>query len=740
MQLLIVSSVIHYRHEGRLWAFTPYAHEIELWRGLAGEVCIAAPCRTEAPPSDCSELSPLIRMAPQVEVGGVTLWAKLRACLYVFPLLLTLSRAILRAQAVQVRCPGNLGLLGVLLAPLFSRPRIAKYAGQWSGYPGEPLTYRCQRWLLAHWWRAPVIVYGDWPNQPRHIIPLFNTMLTEADMERAQRAVERPNTSGPLRILFVGRLSPGKNADVLLEAMRRLKNDNVPALCTIVGHGPERSALETFCRVHALEETVRFTGGLPFNAVLNQLEQADVLVLVSETEGWPKVIAEAMAFGLVCIASDRGLAPQMLADNRGFVLPPRSPEALACRLKEIAAQDSESRQAMRRAAAQWAHQFTVENMMRQIGQVLAHSWPDLSAQKLGVMHLIDTLDTGGAERVAVSLVNMLPRDRFRVFLCVSRRNGPLSVLVQPDVQRLNLNRRYTFDCVAVWKLAAFLREHRIMILHAHGPSLFLAVAAKFLAPRTAIIWHVHHGRLAHSDPRARLHLLCCRAVWYIITVSRELARYVNTRLRMPARSVAYVPNPVSPPMPAVPPPLLPGTAGRRILCVANLRPEKDHLNLVCAMARVVQEIPDAHLILAGGFPDASTLKTVRNAIDAQQLEQHVTLLGPRRDAAALMAACDIGVLSSSSEGLPVSLIEYGQASMAVVATDVGQCAEVLDNGRAGLLVPPGQPDALAAQLLDLLHHPDRRRSLGQALHRHIEERYSAQPVLAQLCAIYETTS
>ncbi|MBL8214266.1 MAG: glycosyltransferase [Bryobacterales bacterium] len=679
-------------------------------------------------------------MAPQVEVGGVTLWAKLKASLYVLPLLLTLSRAILRAQAVQVRCPGNLGLLGVLLAPLFSRARIAKYAGQWSGYPGEPLTYRCQRWLLAHWWRAPVIVYGDWPNQPRHIIPLFNTMLTEADMDRARRAVERAPASGPLRVLFVGRLSAGKNAGVLLEAIRRLNSDNVPVLCTIVGHGPERPALESFCRRHGLETIVRFTGGLPFSAVLDEMEHADVLVLVSETEGWPKVIAEAMAFGLICIASDRGLAPRMLADNRGFVLPTRSPEALACRLKDIAEHDPASRQAMRRAAAQWAQQFTIENMMSQIGQVLSHSWPDLSPQKPGVMHLIDTLDTGGAERVAVSLVNMLPRDRFRVFLCVSRRDGPLSVLVQPDVQRLNLNRRYTFDCAAVWKLAAFLRKHRIMILHAHGPSLFLAVAAKFLAPRTAIIWHVHHGRLAESDPRARLHLLCCRAVWYVITVSQELARYVNTRLRMPACSVAYVPNPVSPPMPAVPPPLLPGTAGRRILCVANLRAEKDHLNLVYAMARVVQEIPDAHLILAGGFPDASTLTSVKKAIDAQQLEPHVTLLGPRRDVAILMAASDIGVLSSSSEGLPVSLIEYGQASMAVVATEVGQCAEVLDNGRAGVLVPPGRPDALAAQLIELLRDPDRRRALGQSLHRHIEERYSAQPVLTQLCSIYETAS
>ena len=114
----------------------------------------------------------------------------------------------------------------------------------------------------------------------------------------------------------------------------------------------------------------------------------------------------------------------------------------------------------------------------------------------------------------------------------------------------------------------------------------------------------------------------------------------------------------------------------------------------------------------------------------------VTWLGARSDVPAILRGCDIGVLSSASEGLPLALIEYGMNGLPAVATRVGQCVEVLDDGRAGILVPPANPEALATALNELLRSLERRKQLGQALRERVRQSYSAGPVMQQVCAIY----
>jgi glycosyltransferase involved in cell wall biosynthesis len=183
---------------------------------------------------------------------------------------------------------------------------------------------------------------------------------------------------------------------------------------------------------------------------------------------------------------------------------------------------------------------------------------------------------------------------------------------------------------------------------------------------------------------------------------------------------------------------LPGTAGKRIACVANLRPEKDHLTLLDAMKQVVESEPAASLLLVGSETDQGYSAKVKERVLQAGLKGHVFLLGSRNDVASILRACDIGVLPSASEGLPLALLEYGMAGLAAVATHVGQVPEVLDQGRAGFLVAPGQPGELAATLLKLLQSPELRQNLGGELKRRVRERYSEAAVLRQILRIYET--
>jgi glycosyltransferase involved in cell wall biosynthesis len=375
-KLLIISSAIHYRHDGRLFSYTPYAREIDLWADLFPELIIAAPCRETAPPPDCSPFSRSnISICPQKETGGDSFGAKLKQMISLPALISGLCGAMLRADAIHVRCPGNLGLLGAVFAPVFSRRLVAKYAGQWTGYPGEPLTWRWQRALLrSRWWRGPVTVYGDWPNQPPHVIPFFTSMLDETQAERARMAAARRKIDGKtLRVLFVGRLSAAKNVNAILDAVALLRTRGVRVECDIVGEGPERARLERQVEELGISDRVNFAGGVDFNQVLDFYERADALTLVSETEGWPKAIAEAMAFGLVCIGSDRGLIPKMLSDGRGILVPPGDAKALASALRDIVENPSQYAE-MSRRASEWGAQYSLEGLGRAIGKLLAERW------------------------------------------------------------------------------------------------------------------------------------------------------------------------------------------------------------------------------------------------------------------------------------------------------------------------------------------------------------------------------
>lgn len=367
----------------------------------------------------------------------------------------------------------------------------------------------------------------------------------------------------------------------------------------------------------------------------------------------------------------------------------------------------------------------------------------MSSRSPGVVQLIDSLDAGGAERVAVDLANHLPRERFRPLLCATRRGGPLEAQLRDDVELVVLGRRGRFDPGAIVRLARWLRRHRVGVVHAHSSSLFIGLVASRLAGlgrrRPQVVWHDHYGAVA---PRpVRLFGPAARRAAAVVAVSRPLAAWSRDQLGVPEERVLYLPNftpGVGPggerPAPATD---LPGDASSRVVAVANLRPQKDHPTLIDAWARVVDAHADAHLLLVGTGSDPQLEAHLRRRVDERGLGDRVTFLGHRPDVPAVLAASAVGVLSSTSEGLPLALLEYGAAGLAAVATRVGQCPEVLDDGAAGLLVPPAEPTALADALIALLGDPERRRELGRRLLRRVESSYNAEVTLATLTALYD---
>ncbi len=346
------------------------------------------------------------------------------------------------------------------------------------------------------------------------------------------------------------------------------------------------------------------------------------------------------------------------------------------------------------------------------------------------------LKIGGAERAAVNIVNILPRDRYRPFLCTTRGGGPLEDLVAKDVTYLRLSRAGRFDIIAIVKLSSFIRRHKIQILHSHGPALFIAVAASLLPPYPAVIWHDRNGKVINRPVLP--YWVAARRLSSIIAVNEQLVEWARNRLKVPSHRVSYIRNFVVAKDANLSIPDLPGCDSYRVVCVANLRPIKDHPTLVNAWKMVVEQVPQAHLLLVGSVTDSAHMQALKSEIERLDLQEKVSVLGARNDVMEILRGCDIGVLSSVSEGLPHTLIEYGIAGLAAISTRVGGCGEVLNEGEAGILVPPSSPEMLAKGIIKLLRSPELRKKLGGELNRWVNQNFSHHIAMEKIENIYET--
>jgi glycosyltransferase involved in cell wall biosynthesis len=231
-----------------------------------------------------------------------------------------------------------------------------------------------KRVLRSAWWKGPVTVYGQWPGQPAHVVPFFTSIMTAAQMDHARRIARARTFDEPtLRVLYVGALGQWKNVDVVVRAVAALVAQGVAVQCDLVGDGPARAGLKQLVASLGVEHAVHFAGAIDPARVFDYYERAHVLVLVSNSEGWPKAVAEAMAFGLICIGSDRGLLPQMLGEGRGFIVQPRDDRALADALRAVTSPSDRLPQ-MRARAAVWGQRYSIEDLRAALATLLTQSW------------------------------------------------------------------------------------------------------------------------------------------------------------------------------------------------------------------------------------------------------------------------------------------------------------------------------------------------------------------------------
>ncbi len=359
-----------------------------------------------------------------------------------------------------------------------------------------------------------------------------------------------------------------------------------------------------------------------------------------------------------------------------------------------------------------------------------------------VLHLIDHMGSGGAQRVVLELLearaptlgtsvvslrsHCLPEQRERMEMCGAPYRG------------LGLTRRSPLPLCSIPR--AF-REMCADVVHSHlefSNELAVLAARSLGRQRPAVIAHVHNFPDRHYS---RLHrwagrMLASRTDAYVAP-SASVAESVRTAFGRGVRRVEVIPYGIDPAWfgrgPGAASVARRSSAAPVIGTVARLAPQKSVHDLIEAMPFVLRARPGARLLIVGDGPLRSDLEARCRRLG---LTQAVTFAGFSHDAAAAYAAIDIFVLPSRHEGLPICLLEVMAMGIPVVGTRVPGISELVEDERTGLAVPHGEPAALAAAVLRLLSDEPLCDRLWRAARKRIEHGYARSAVAARIEELY----
>jgi len=342
------------------------------------------------------------------------------------------------------------------------------------------------------------------------------------------------------------------------------------------------------------------------------------------------------------------------------------------------------------------------------------------AHRPTVCQILHSLRMGGAEVLAVRLARQLAdRHRF-VFVCLDEL-GRLGQDLQAEGFRIEvLARRPGIDWRSSFRLARFLRREQVDLVHAHQYTpYFYSNLARFFYRRPSILF-TEHGRHFPDYPRRKriaVNRLFLKGRDRVIGVGEAVREALISNEGICPERIKVIYNGVDLA------PFQDGTGEREvvrrelgleagslaIVQVARLDYLKDHGTAVRTIERVLQKCPRARLVLVGDGPEEPQ---IRELVRQRGLEPHVQFLGLRTDVARLLEAADIFLLTSISEGIPLTLIEAMAAGVPIVATRVGGIGEVVADGSTGLLAPSGDDSSLAQQILRLSENAALRQALG----------------------------
>ena len=396
----------------------------------------------------------------------------------------------------------------------------------------------------------------------------------------------------------------------------------------------------------------------------------------------------------------------------------------------------------------------------QVGSVSA-----FPAKQLHVVHLIEGLGPGGAERLLYTNLKHFDAQQVRstvitVYPDATHWLEPIKAL---GVETFCLNCNTPRDIPrGVRTLRAWLRENKPDVIHSHlwAANIIGRIAGRLT--KTPVISSIHNPdheaeawadgadvslmkrRVVRELDRWTAHKACDR----MIAVSEYVKQSAHRQLGVSLDEIEVVYNPIDVDLIRAEPTTdraeLLRTHGLPpdsllLLNVARVSPQKGLIYALRALPEILRQYPTVHLLSVGGTTDPAWRKQVENEAATLGVADHFHLLGARRDVIDFLRACDVFIFPSLYEGLGIALIEAMAAGCACVASSAGPIPEVVTDGEDGILVPPGDPQALATAVSRLLSDESLRARLGTAASETALRRFRPEESAATLTRIYQET-
>jgi len=431
MKFLIVTFAPTLKKEDKFYSYAPYVYEMNIWSKHIKELGVISPI-TYNDKLLLSSFSKKPTIFPIKAISFISIQSSIISIIKIPIICYRIYKAMQWADHIHLRCPGNIGLLGCIVQIFFpNKPKTVKYAGNWDPKSIQPLSYRFQKWIVSNTFltkNAKVLVYGEWPNQSKNIVPFFTASYSEEELVNKKQIATPPtprneenkskpesiegddelqekpkslrqaqtdneeeqiatpptprndeNNSHPelvegfadncIHFLFVGTLTKGKQPLLSVKVVHELKKKGYNVQLNMYGEGIERIHIEQYIQQNQLSKTIILHGNASKDKVKNAYKKAHFLLFISKSEGWPKVIAEAMFWGCLPISSNVSCIPYMLGNgSRGTIVNTEIKEIVSVIEDYLKTNEKYAEQV--KEAMKWSRQYTLEKFEKEIKSVL----------------------------------------------------------------------------------------------------------------------------------------------------------------------------------------------------------------------------------------------------------------------------------------------------------------------------------------------------------------------------------
>lgn len=638
------------------------------------------------------------------------------------------------------------------------------------GVEHQLLLQVCACVTLSRWMKELLLKVHGLPEATVHVVAGC------ADLERFQPAPQRDAVRQRLGfpqdravLLTVRNLVPRMNLDGLIHAMRLVVAQRPDALLMIGGSGPLAHSLQTLIQQVELGGHVRLVGAIADAHLPQWYQAADVFVMPSRAlEGFGLATLEALACGTPVVGTPVGGTQELLsALDPSLLCQGVGPEAIAStilrtldRLREATARQECSARC-RDFALRFSQHAMVEALERtyrdavRVRVLHVHTLPVVSGSGLNTFcSMQGQRDASYDVELACGTHGGRPQVPSREpsrdapgesLLDLVERAGlvarPMRHLVQPVAP--------FHDLLAVVELWWLIRAHRYTIVHTHNSKAGLIgrLAAKLAG--VPVIVHTVHGFAFHAYERwwrrqlfRALERMAARWCDHLIMISEPLITWALEARIAPREQMTKIYSGID--LSAFQRPVDPASLREEfgfrdqefiVGQVAKLWPGKGHEVLFRAVARLKDRLPRLRLLVIGEGELRATLRRLAQTLD---ISDRVIFAGFRSDVAALTHLFDVAVLPSLFEGMGRAILEAQAAGKPVIASRVGGTPDLIRDGVNGVLVEPGDVEALAAALCRLYEQPQLRRALGQTAQQMMDRRFEARTMVEQIIGLYDT--